>query len=98
MPSCLALFLNKTRWIAVQITSIDLKISPIRFQGRFRSKVKIFFYGFTGPRLPYGINKAYSREERKKYMSGPVDNGPSTNYRVIYLTGTPKFFLVYDPM
>ena len=29
----------------------------------------------------------------KNDMVGPVDNGPSTNYRVVHLTGTPQIFL-----
>jgi hypothetical protein len=40
-----------------------------------------------------GLTKLTVEKKEKKYMSGPVDNGPSTNYRVVYLTGTPHIFL-----
>jgi hypothetical protein len=40
-----------------------------------------------------GLTKLKVENKEKNDMVGPVDNGPSTNYRVVYLTGTPQIFL-----
>ena len=36
-----------------------------------------------------GLTKLKVENKEKNDMVGPVDNRPSTNYRVVYLTGTP---------
>ena len=77
--------LKKTRMIAVQITPFNQKFLQSGFKGDSEVKLR-FFLSFNG--LPYGINKVTLEKKKKIGMVGPIDNGPSTNYRVVYLTGT----------